>query len=219
MPAASRKPALIVAVTAGFVTTSALLSWLLYGLTSYEGCQDKILQELIDHGMTEGTEMSGEFIGRLLFLDKYVKETQRHHTTSFQPARTARTDLILPNGMRLPKGAVVIPEVHHLHHNDKVWENPTRFDPDRWDTEQVKSRHRAAYIPFAMGPRMCIAMNFVIREVKIILAQLVYRYEFIRHNETETIEYDPMFQTIRPRNLYMRTRKRTSWPSLTEGSS
>lgn len=219
MPAETRKPALIVAVTAGFVTTSALLSWLLYGLASYEGCQDSILQELADQGMMEDTEMSGEFIGRLLFLDKYVKETQRHHTTSFQPARTARTDLILPNGMRLSEGAVVIPEIHHLHHNDKVWDNPTRFDPGRWDTEQVKSRHRAAYIPFAMGPRMCIAMNFVIREVKIILAQLVYRYEFIRHNENEAIEYDPMFQTIRPRNLYMRTRKRTSWPSPTETRS
>jgi cytochrome P450 len=218
MSAETRKPALIVAVTAGFVTTSALLSWLLFGLATYDGCQSNILQELVDNGMTEETEMTGEFIGRLSFLDKFIKETQRHHTTSFQPARTARTDLILPNGFRLPKGAVVIPEVHHLHHNDRIWENPTRFDPERWDTEQVKSRHRAAYIPFAMGPRMCIAMNFVVREVKLLLAQLVYRYEFIRHG-TDTIEYDPMFQTIRPRNLYMKTRKRTSWPSPTETSS
>ncbi|KAI1736259.1 putative cytochrome P450 [Xylaria scruposa] len=211
MPIESRQPALIVAVTAGFVTTSALLSWLLYGLTAYEGCQAELLQELVDHGMTEDTEMSGQFIGRLSFLDKYVKEIQRHHTTSFQPARTARADIVLPNGMRLPKGSVVIPEIHHLHHNVQVWENPSRFDPGRWDTERVKSRHRAAYIPFAMGPRMCIASNFVGREVKIILAQLVYRYEFTRHN-ADTIEYDPMFQTIRPRNLYMKTRRRTSWP-------
>ncbi|KAI1840220.1 hypothetical protein JX265_010784 [Neoarthrinium moseri] len=218
MSAESRRPALIVAVTAGFVTTSALLSWLLFGLVTYDGCQSIILQELVDNGMTEETEMTGEFIGKLSFLDKFVKETQRHHTTSFQPARTARTDLILPNGFRLPKGAVVIPEVHHLHHNSQIWENPTRFDPERWDTEQVKSRHRASYIPFAMGPRMCIAMNFVTREVKILLAQLVYRYEFIRHG-TNTIEYDPMFQTIRPRNLYMRTRKRVSWPSLTKTDS
>lgn len=117
-----------------------------------------------------------------------------------------------------PKGAVVIPELHHIHHNDRVWENPTRFDPYRWDTEEVKSRHRAAYIPFAMGPRMCIAMNFVLFEVKILLARLVYRYEFVRHG-TETIEYDPMFQTIRPRNLYIKTIKRTSWPKQPEKAS
>lgn len=210
MAVESSRPALIVALTAGFVTTSALLSWLLFGLATYDGCQSEILQELIENGMTEETEMTGEFIGRLSFLDKFVKETQRHHTTSFQPARTARVDLILPSGHRLPKGAVVIPEVHHIHHNDRIWENPTRFDPYRWDTEQVKSRHRAAYIPFAMGPRMCIAMNLVLSEVKIILAQLVYRYEFVRYGN-EAIEYDPMFQTIRPRNLYIKTIKRTTW--------
>ncbi|KAK3319188.1 cytochrome P450 monooxygenase [Apodospora peruviana] len=214
LPAETRKPALIVAVTAGFVTTSALLSWLLYGLTSYGDSQARILQELVDSGMTEDTDLSdGKFLSQLSFLDKYVKETQRHHTTSFQPARTARMDLVLPNGMRLPKGAVVIPEIHHLHHNREVWDNPQRFDPDRWDTEKVKNRDRSSYIPFAMGPRMCIASNFVLREVKIILAQLVFRYEFIRYRETEPIEYDPMFQTIRPRNLYMKTRKRTTWPS------
>lgn len=206
----SSRPALIVALTAGFVTTSALLSWLLFGLATYEGCQSEIFRELVENGMTEETEMTGMFIGRLSFLDNFIKETQRHHTTSFQPARTARVDLILPNGHRLPKGAVVIPEVHHLHHNDRIWDNPNRFDPYRWDNEQVKSRHRAAYIPFAMGPRMCIAMNLVISEVKIILAQLVYRYEFVRYGD-ETIEYDPMFQTIRPRNLYMKTTKRTTW--------
>lgn len=219
MPAESRNPALIVAVTAGFVTTSALLSWLLYGLVAYEGCQDRLLQELVDHGMTEDTPMSGEYVDKLSSLDKFLRETQRHHTTSYQPARTARTDLVLPNGMRLPAGAVVIAEVHHLHHNDRVWENPTRFDPDRWDTDRVRDRHRGAYIPFAMGPRMCVAMNFVVREVKVILAQLVYRYEFVRHNAAETIEYDPMFQTIRPRNLYVKTRKRTSWPKPTADSS
>ncbi|KAK3319753.1 cytochrome P450 monooxygenase [Cercophora scortea] len=213
LPAPTRQPALIVAVTAGFVTTSALLSWLLFGLTSYEGCQASILQELVDNGMSDTTEMTSTFISNLTFLDKYVKETQRHHTTSFQPARTARVDLVLPNGMRLPKGAVVIPEVHHLHHNPGVWDNPNRFDPGRWDTEQVKDRHRAAYIPFAMGPRMCIAMNFVLREVKTILVQLVWRYEFVRVNPTEPIEYDPMFQTIRPRNLYQTTRRRTEWPA------
>lgn len=208
MPVESRRPALIVAVTAGFVTTSALLSWLLYGLTAYEGCQAEILQELIDQGMTEDTEMTAQFINRLTFLDRYVKETQRHHTTSFQPGRTARKDLVLPNGMRLPKGAVVIPEIHHLHHNAAVWENPARFDPGRWDTTKTKERHRAAYIPFAMGPRMCIASNFVGREVRIILAHLVYRYEFVHARQSEPVEYDPMFQTIRPRNLYMTTRKR-----------
>ncbi|PYH35082.1 cytochrome P450 [Aspergillus neoniger CBS 115656] len=204
----SRNPALIVALTVGFVTTSSLLSWLIYGLVTYSGVQEKLLQELIDNNMTETSEMTGEFIGNLSYLDKFVKETQRRHTTSFQPARTARKDVILPGGYRVPKDGVVISEIHHLHNNPAIWDNPTQFSTDRWDTERVKNRHRGAYVPFAMGPRMCVATNFVAREVKVFIAMLVYRYEFFREGN-DPIEYDSMFQTIKPSNLYVRARRRS----------
>jgi len=35
-----------------------------------------------------------------------------------------------------------------------------RFEPDRWDTEEVKSRHKSSYLPFATGPRGCIDYKF-----------------------------------------------------------
>jgi cytochrome P450 len=202
-----RNPALIVALTAGFVTTSSLLSWLVYGLVAYPGMQERLYKELVDNGMTHDMQVTGEFIGKLSFLDKYVKETQRRHTTSFQPARTARTDLILPGGYKIPKDAVVIPEVHHVHNNPETWENPSKFDPDRWDTDAVKNRHRGAYVPFAMGPRMCVATNFVAREVKVFIAMLVFRYEFKREGNAP-IEYDSMFQTVKPNNLYVTAKRR-----------
>ncbi|KAK3311845.1 cytochrome P450 monooxygenase [Apodospora peruviana] len=169
LPAETRKPALIVAVTAGFVTTSALLSWLLYGLTSYGDSQARILQELRTPTCRRQVPVAA------FLLDKYVKETQRHHTTSFQPARTARMDLVLPNGMRLPKGAVVIPEITTCTQTARSGITRNGSTRTGGDTEKVKNRE----------------------PVKIILAQLVFRYEFIRYRETEPIEYDPMFQTIR----------------------
>jgi cytochrome P450 len=46
------------------------------------------------------------------------------------------------------KGEVIIAAIHHIHNNPKVWENPDRFDPDRWDSERVKKRGRADYIPY-----------------------------------------------------------------------
>lgn len=47
---------------------------------------------------------------------------------------------------------------------------------------------------------MCIGFNFALQEVKVFLTQLVFRYKFIRENDG-AIEYDPMFQLIRPNNL------------------
>jgi hypothetical protein len=66
-------------------------------------------------------------------------------------------------------------------------------------------------MPFATGPRSCIGFNFALGEVKVLLPELVYRYEFSKEGE-EAVTYDPEFQLIRPMNFYVRAKKRTSWP-------
>ncbi|PCD27428.1 hypothetical protein FGRA07_02567 [Fusarium graminearum] len=178
LPPSQFAPALLVATAAGFTTTSSLLSWLIYSLVKYHGNQERLLQELIDNDWDENTQVTADTTSKLTFLDKFIKETQRLHNPSFQPGRTAKVDMILPGGYRLPKGAVVISALHHMHNNKDVWENPGRFDPDRWDTEQVKNRPPGSYIPFATGPRMCVGFNFALQEIKVFLPKLVYRYKF-----------------------------------------
>ncbi|KAI8629062.1 cytochrome P450 [Xylariaceae sp. FL1651] len=202
---------LVVATGAGFTTTSSLLSWLIYGIVVYPGMQERLLQELVDNDFDENTQMDADLISKLTFLDKYVKETQRRHNPSYQPARTSRVDMILPGGYKLPKDSVVIPAIHHIHNNAALWDNPARFDPDRWDTEKVKNRPNGSYIPFAAGPRMCIGFNFALMEVKTFLPKLIYRYNFSLAKEGP-VEYDPMFQLIRPNDLYVRAERRVKWP-------
>ncbi|KAH7239981.1 cytochrome P450 [Fusarium redolens] len=200
LPPSQFAPTLLVATAAGFTTTSSLLSWLIYSLVKYPGNQDRLLQELIDNDWDDNTQVTAETTSKLSFLDKFIKETQRLHNPSFQPGRTAKVDMILPGGYRLPKGAVVISALHHMHNNKDVWENPGRFDPDRWDTEQVKNRPPGSYIPFATGPRMCVGFNFALQEIKVFLPKLVYRYKFSLAQDGP-IEYDPYFQLIRPNNF------------------
>lgn len=215
MPKTSLMEALVVATGAGFTTTSSLLSWLLYSLVNYPGMQERLLQELIDNDIDADTPMTADLIDRLTFLDKFIKETQRRHNPSYQPARTAKVDMILPGGYKLPEDSIIIPALHHIHNNPAVWSNPARFDPDRWDTEEVKNRHKTAYIPFAAGPRMCIGFSFALQEVKVFLPKLLYRYKFTKENDGP-VEYDPMFQLIRPTNLYVRAERRVKWPPKTE---
>ncbi|KAK3331460.1 cytochrome P450 [Apodospora peruviana] len=206
----------IVVTGAGYTTTSALLSWLLYCIVTYPGTQDKLLQELVDNDISGETEWTPELAHGLPYLDKFVKETQRLHNASFQPGRTTKTDVVLPGGYRLPPDAVIVPALYAIHTNPEHWRDPFRFDPERWDTDEVKNeRHRGAYMPFATGPRGCIGFNFALLEVKILLSEMVYRYKFTREG-VEAIEYDPEFQLIRPLNLYVRAERRTEWPAKTK---
>jgi cytochrome P450 len=202
---------------AGFTTTSSLLSWLIYALCVYPGNQERLLQELVDAGVSPETKWTPELSDSLTFLDKFVKETQRLHNPAFQPGRTTRVDCILPDGYLLPAGSVVICALHAIHNNPAVWTNPERFDPDRWGTEAVANRPKNSYIPFATGPRSCIGFNFALGEVKVLLPMLVYRYEFEKEGEG-AVTYDPEFQLIRPMDFYVRARRRTSWPERKEGA-
>ncbi|KAF2634817.1 cytochrome P450 [Massarina eburnea CBS 473.64] len=215
LPKESLTSAIVVATAAGFTTTSSLLSWLIYGLVTYPGVQEKLLQELVDHDFSDETEVTSDYTDQLSYLDRFIKETQRRHNPSFQPGRTAKVDMILPGGYKLPKDSVMIPALHHIHNNPAIWDNPAKFDPDRWDTEEVKNRHKSAYIPFAAGPRMCIGFNFALQEIKVFLPKLIWRYKFVKDGN-ETIEYDPMFQLIRPNNLYVRAERRMKMPPKSE---
>ncbi|GFF32891.1 cytochrome P450 [Aspergillus udagawae] len=157
-------------------------------------------------------EWSYDEIQAMLVLDAFVKEAQRMHSPSFQPARNVKKDVVLPCGWALPQGSILIPSIPHLHRHAAYRDNADRFDADRWVTEGVRNRHRSMYVPFAAGARGCIGFNVALQEVKVALAELVYRYEFVNGTD-EAIEYDPDFIVIRPLNFYVRAIRRSSWPA------
>jgi cytochrome P450 len=204
-------PALVVATGAGFTTTSSLLSWMIYSLVTYDNIQDKLLQELVDNDFSEDMQITPEYTEKLTYMNYFIKECQRRHNPSYQPGRTARRDLILPGGYKVPKGKVVIAALHHIANNPKLWHDPTHFDPDRWGTDEVKDMPKGQYMPFGMGQRMCIGFNFALQEVKVFLPKLVWHYKWVKEGDS-TVDYDPMFALIRPVNLYCRAMKRVKWP-------
>jgi cytochrome P450 len=67
---------------------------------------------------------------------------------------------------------VFIP-IYAMHHHAKLWDDPSRFDPDRFAPEAAKARHRYAYLPFSAGPRICIGMGFSLFEAAAILGTLL----------------------------------------------
>lgn len=206
----------VVLIGAGFVTSASLLSWLLYSLTQYPGAQQRLLQELVDSGATPTQAVwTYDEITELPYLDRFVKETHRMHNPSFQTARNAKKDVVVPGGWRIPAKSVVIPTFPSIHKNKDHWDNPEVFDPDRWaDNAANKSRHRMAYTPFAAGPRGCVGYNVAQLEAKLVLANLVYRYHFSDASQDPML-YDPEFLVIRPLNTYVRAVKRTTWPAKT----
>jgi cytochrome P450 len=65
-----------------------------------------------------------------------------------------------------------------IHRHRTHWERPDIFDPDRFRTESGKASLRTAYLPFSLGPRVCLGAAFAMQEAVLILACLARRYRF-----------------------------------------
>ncbi|TVY94334.1 Cytochrome P450 monooxygenase [Lachnellula willkommii] len=84
----------------------------------------------------------------------------------------------------LPSGMWVSVPHFTIFRNPKYFRQPHEYIPERWiadeDTgysaEDVKVA-QAAFQPFSLGPRHCIARNLALREITFTLARIFYLYE------------------------------------------
>jgi cytochrome P450 len=53
-----------------------------------------------------------------------------------------------------------------LHRHRLLWDDPDLFDPRRFLRGAQRTIERHAYLPFGVGPRMCIGAAFALQEAK-----------------------------------------------------
>jgi cytochrome P450 len=79
-------------------------------------------------------------------------------------------------GRPIAKGTeiVILPWVLHRHRT--LWDDPDRFEPERFSRERNTTRPRFAYLPFGGGPRICIGAQLGLTEVSLLVATMAQRY-------------------------------------------
>ena len=65
-----------------------------------------------------------------------------------------------------------------IHRHRKLWQDPDQFDPERFTPENTASRSRYAYLPFAIGPHVCIGASLALMEIVVAVAILAQRFRF-----------------------------------------
>jgi cytochrome P450 len=83
-----------------------------------------------------------------------------------------------------------------VHREPKLWPEPERFDPDRFNPEAAEARPKQAYIPFAAGPRVCLGNNFALLEMVYAMSMAAGRYRLEMAGDEE-IPFE-LVGTMRP---------------------
>ncbi|KAJ5900141.1 Cytochrome P450 [Penicillium taxi] len=112
-------------------------------------------------------------------LDHFLNEILRVHPPISTTARivTNQFNLVTRSGkaVTLPERTQIFSSVQLLHLDPNVWgSDADKFHPDRWGGLLPNSlESRCEYLPFLAGPRRCTSSNFVLIEMKAILAVLL----------------------------------------------
>ncbi|XP_009909906.2 cytochrome P450 1A5-like [Dryobates pubescens] len=165
---------------AGFDSVTTALSWSLLYLVTQPHIQKKIQEEL---DQTIGQERRPRLSdrGSLPYTEAFILEVFRH--SSFLPftiPHCTTKDTVL-NDYYIPKDCCVFVNQWQVNHDEKLWEDPLAFKPERFlsaDGTRVNKEDGEKVLVFGLGKRRCIGENIARWEVFLFLSTLLQQLEF-----------------------------------------
>jgi cytochrome P450 len=161
---------------AGHETTASTVTWALYLISQNRDVLQDLRREidaLGDRGLPTFEQARGlQRIGAL------IKETLRLYPPGPFLPRVAKRHVEI-GGYGLKRGGMAMVSPWLLHRHVDFWEHPDQFDPSRFLPDREKQIPRGAYIPFGLGPRVCVGAAFATIEASLILAAIIQRYDVL----------------------------------------
>ena len=104
------------------------------------------------------------------------------------PTRRVLAGGINVDGHQIPEGTIVGTSIYTIHHDERYYPRPFKFEPERWQEGEKcggspTSQHanlklaQAAFCPFSVGPRACVAKNMAWAELSLVIARTLFRYD------------------------------------------
>ncbi len=159
-------------ILAGHETTAIALSWTWYLLAQHPEVEAKLLAELCQ--VLGGRSPRVQDLPRLPYTEMVVKESMRLYPPAYAMARIALEDCEM-GGYRVHAKASLVMSQWVMHRDPRYYEEPERFNPERWVNGLEKRLPKFAYFPFGGGPRLCIGAPFAMMEA-VLLATIAPRF-------------------------------------------
>jgi cytochrome P450 len=157
---------------AGHETTAVALTWTFYLLSQHPEIEARLHEE-IDRVLAERLPTLAD-LAHLSYTEMVIKEALRLYPPAWGTSREPIQDVAI-GGYPVKKGATVFINIYGMHRDARFFPSPEVFDPERFSPEREKNIPKYAYLPFGMGPRVCIGNAFAMMEARLVLATIAQR--------------------------------------------
>jgi cytochrome P450 len=180
---------------AGHETTASTLSWAWWLLAQNPAVEAKLHAEL--DAVLGGRAPSLDDLTNLSYTGHIITEVLRLYPAAWGLARL----VVEPHevaGYPVTKGMGVAMAQWVVHRDPRWYDEPEKFQPDRWQGDLMKRLPRFAYFPFGGGPRQCIGNTFALMEAALVLATIAqkFRLRLVAHHRVVPLASI----TLRPRH-------------------
>ncbi|KAE8380493.1 cytochrome P450 [Aspergillus bertholletiae] len=203
------KAEMFVFLLAGSDTSAATATFCLMKLLENPATYQTLVQELDALVPCRNDPIVDENIRNLPYLNAVIYETLRLLPPAAGGFARQASEPIVLQGYALPEGTLITADTTTLHRDPRVWPDADWFIPGRWvdGHKGVRASERNWY-PFSAGSRTCIGKQFALKEVRLLLAILLRRFEFsrvpdqdivFRHHSVLYIQSGKYLVNVRPR--------------------
>ncbi|XP_042475763.1 cytochrome P450 714A1-like [Macadamia integrifolia] len=162
---------------AGHETTAVAATWCLMLMALYPEWQDRVRAE-IEH-VCRGRFPDADMLPKMKTMKMVIQETLRLYSPAAFVSREALEDTKI-GGVAIPKGIHLWTLIPTLHRDPEIWgADSNEFKPNRFaNSVSDACKLPQAYVPFGVGPRLCLGRNFAMVELKIVLSLIVSNFSF-----------------------------------------
>ena len=171
---------MIIFLFAGHDTTATTLTYAVWALGRHPDLQERVRAEVAELG---GRQLTPDDVPRLGFTVRVLQEALRLCPPGPTGTRMATRDVAV-GGFRAEAGTMLAFGRMAVQTDASLWDDPLKFDPDRFSPERSAGRDRWQYLPFGGGPRSCIGDHFAMLEASLAVATI------IRHAAIGSVEDD-----------------------------
>ena len=166
---------IITFIGAGHETTARALGWTLYCLANAPDEREKIEAEI--DSVVPGETDPVNWLDKMPYTRAAFEEAMRLYPPAPSINREAIEDDICGD-TRIAAGTTVLVMPWTLHRHRALWDSPDAFIPSRFLPGNREKIGRFQYLPFGVGPRICIGATFALQEAVIALGVLMRQFRF-----------------------------------------